>query len=635
LTQLSARKRDDIIFLICLIAIASAVLFSFGAGEKYQYPADGKPGVFKIKNLRIDDELGTRTRVVTESSLPLLRGGEISTGAGSTLYSQYLKFNDTSDSAIGGGKIVYEENEDGTVDGYLRFKKGRDMFEYELNFEEGLSSDISGTTLRNIEGEKLSILGEEFEIVEAVKSGNKIELKLYGGSVLDTLPEMQAKEFYIEGKKYTITPIVIGARGSADVVKFVVNGEVTKTLQEGDAYVLVDGTQLGVKEIVPNEAKETSGGQDTAQFYLGSKILGLTDDDFSDDDYNTGGLKIRGDTIHDGRIRIKADEKDSGDTLVIQTIEYRVKANGKDNGDIYIPSKGNLRRQMKNPEALIADSWNIYYGGLSETRFSDIDFEPRGDNAYRLAFENNREEKYRIKLVDCSTGAFRYGDEDNDFIFMEAQSESAPNIQLNDYFLLNDREDDKSISHIYRYESFDSSNSQIVLEDMSEEGDTRTLTYSNSTAAGVLGRAVLSLDGTSYNIYINSTGAIAVDQNGDGAVSGGKAKIAVSGGGLLDLGSNDTITGDSINITLTTFARNLYDRTADEIISFNITRSGSELDLTVPEQAELSLDNEGDNYKGRTVYGVLFDLKDTTKANTLNIDYPIVQGSAEVAIAGE
>ena len=139
---------------------------------------------------------------------------------------------------------------------------------------------------------------------------------------------------------------------------------------------------------------------------------------------------------------------------------------------------------------------------------------------------------------------------------------------------------------------------------------------------------------------------IVIDQNSDGAIDGGEAKIVLRSGGRLDLGSNNLIGGSSITMTLTTPKRLFAEPTTDEVIDITLTRDGSTLDINVPAQTEVTLyrDKAGTD-KGMSKFGVYF-LRDKRSKDSaqLVVEYPragvfnipaTAQGEAAVAITLE
>ena len=102
--------------------------------------------------LEIIENLGDVRETLTEVDLDMLKGGQIVTDEGSTEYNQYLRFNSTH------GNVTFAEDERDRVGHYLTYIDGTQLFEWELEFEEGLESEINGNDLEDLEDEDIFIL---------------------------------------------------------------------------------------------------------------------------------------------------------------------------------------------------------------------------------------------------------------------------------------------------------------------------------------------------------------------------------------------------------------------------------------------------------------------------------------------
>src|SRR3989344_5397328 len=109
--------------------------------------------------LEIGERIGNVRETLTDAFLDALRSGIVTTDEGTTDYNKYLRFanrsytinpgNNTNVGNIPSGRVVFDEDEDDVVGHYLYFKDSDTMFEYELEFEEGVESAIkfkSGTS---------------------------------------------------------------------------------------------------------------------------------------------------------------------------------------------------------------------------------------------------------------------------------------------------------------------------------------------------------------------------------------------------------------------------------------------------------------------------------------------------------
>jgi len=574
-----------------------------GAGGVLSVSGDAVPISEPNDMLEIRERMGLVRETMTEFDLAGLQGGTIVTDEGATDYNQYLRFSDAvllnDTEFIPGGTVEFQEDEDDVVGDYLKFTDGKDMFEYEIEFEEGVSSSLTTTHLDDLEDEELNILGKVFAIVDTKLSGNALTLDLLGGDVLDTMEEGETRTYTIDGKEYEVNLLIVS--DDLQKLKFVINGEVTDDLSDGDTDVMRDGIEVGIRDVLPNEAQEETGG-DLVEFFLGANKVELSDTNATDDNFDTSGVEVHEEDIEDGRVKIKGVNLSNNDGFEIQTIEYRLKADSP-KGDVFVPPGHGLKEYLDEPEGMLSDVWDIRYEGLTDTGVSIIRVDANGDDSYDLQFTNREGLEYDIPLVDNSRdtfGAFKYGDEDNDLVFHEGLINSSSaglgstngnvtlgdgtplnvtqfavaggpvdfcgnflNIDEKDFFVLTDNpQDETSFTHILTYESIDTVNRQVTFND--EATGQREVTFSTSSLSNscILGTSnTLVVGGNTYRVYIgagNNTRPgnasvgnatlgkfpLAVDQNSDGLVDGDEIVVVVNGGGILDLG-NQTPTNNS------------------------------------------------------------------------------------------
>lgn len=569
-----------------------------GAGGVLSVSGDAVPISEPNDMLEIRERMGLVRETMTEFDLAGLQGGTIVTDEGATDYNQYLRFSDAvlanDTEYIPGGTVTFEEDEDDVVGDYLKFTDGKDMFEYEIEFEEGVSSSLTTTHLDDLEDEELNILGKVFAIVDTKLSGNALTLDLLGGDVLDTMEEGETRTYTIDGKEYEVNLLIVS--DNLEKVKFVINGEVTDDLSDGDTDVMRDGIEIGIRDVLPNEAQEETGG-DLVEFFLGANKVELSDTNATDDNFDTSGVEVHEEDIEDGRVKIKGVNLSNNDGFEIQTIEYRLKADSP-KGDVFVPPGHGLKEYLDEPEGMLSDVWDIRYEGLTDTGVSIIRVDANGDDSYDLQFTNREGLEYDIPFVDNSRdtfATFKYGDEDNDLVFHEGiinasatgvsltnnqvttgdgavvnvtalRTAGGPvdgcdnilNIDEKDFFVLTDNpQDETSFTHILTYESIDTVNRQVTFND--EATGQREVTFSTSSLPNscILGTSnTLVVGGNTYRVYVGTgTGnstlmsnasvgnaslgkfPLAVDQNSDGLVDGDEIVVVVNGGGILDLGN--------------------------------------------------------------------------------------------------
>jgi hypothetical protein len=636
------------------IDIATSLQYALGQPVSGAAQPGGSSGAISVSGdavpfsepndmLEIHERLGRVKSTLTEFDLAGLQGGTIVTDEGSTDYNQYLRFEDSNNKSkgslndtawIASGAVVFEEDEDDVVGDFLKFNDGDLMFEFELEFEEGAETEVdfqTGTSgireLRDLEDEEINMLGKVFSIVDTkITNKGKLTIDMLGGDVLDTLEEGETRTYTIDGKEYEVTLVIV-----SDVLrsaKFSVNGEITDELKDGETDVLRDGTEVGIRDILPNEAEEETGG-DIVEFFLGANKVTLVDNNvLGNTIFNQGGVEVHEEDIEDASVRMVGSFTDSPDnnSFELQSIKYRLKADAP-KGNVYIPPGHGVREFLDEPEGMLSDDWDIRYEGLSDSGVSVVKFDAGADDSYDLLFTNREGLEYRIPFVDNSRSDhnfFKYGDEDDDLIFTEGILNSTTlglpisgaenggtnplnntvvkhyvfngsrnhglfnvtevainisgsimnhtgttraagvdncgnwwNIDEDDYFVLTEhggtsfpQGDETSFTHVLTYESLDSTNKKITLND--EGTGQRELTYTTTSLPNICvkGKATtLVVGGHTYAVYIGNetsgndvgnanTGIapIVVDMNADGKVNGREVWVIINGGGILDLG---------------------------------------------------------------------------------------------------
>lgn len=607
-------------FLAVVVALVIASLFFFGMTS---YATKITQGSFHRILLEVGEYLGNETPTITSANWIGLQDGIVYSEHEKTEYRQFLRFHDASETdPIEGGQVVFRKDEHGRVDDFLRFKSGEDMLEYRVSFANGLQSDVEDNKLPDLEDVRLTLLGQDFFIVETHvdTTAHSISLTLFGGILLDTLSEGQEKSYTVDGKEYTVKVATITDEGRQSQVTAIVNGEQMRPLRKGDVALLQDNMPIGIKNVLPNEATEKAG-QDQVELYLGAQHITLKDSNYADDTFDEGGATAGLVSLPNARVRIKAFGTSS--FFTISTIDYRIEEDAAD-GDLYLPAGGSLREYMNMPQALLSEKWDLRYNGVLDTGVSEVKFDPEGNNAYKLSFVNRKGRDVRVPFIDASD-TFRFGDDDHALVFIEATSSSSPNINVNDYFVLSDGTSDSAETSVLRYESYDSGGKLTFTELGS---GVKSMPFDTAARDGTL-----TVGGSSFSVVVGSNGTLAVDQNNDEVINGGEAVITVQGGGILDFGStNDISASDSVTVTLRTLRKHLDDASSDEIVSIAFNRTGSALDLDVPDQDAIRLSREDDAEQGRTRYGALFTRERNSGADELEIEYPMVQRMAEVVL---
>ena len=377
---------------------------------------------------------------------------------------------------------------------------------------------------------------------------------------------------------------------------------------------------------------------------MGSEgIIDFEDRNYGDSAY-INGVKVNGKQV-DGLLKISGFA--SNNRFVITELRYRPLAATRVSGDVYVSPRQGLRGRLKNPEAMLTQSLEIIYGGVSGSAIQDVGggefvlFAPKGTDKYDLSFHNDLGVAYDIPLVTTS-GGFKYGSRTKNLIFYEGNNNADFNINRGDYFVVNNKNDIHGVTNIIEYNGFDYASSTAYFMDVGTT-ESKSLPFDSSTGLGYL-----TMSGNTYLFYVSSAAnhPVVVDQNSDGVIDGGEAKIVLRGGGRLDLGSDNLIGGSSTTLSLTTPKRLFAEPSSDEVVSFDIVKSGSNLDISVPSQDTIAMQHDKSGFdKGLTRFGVYFlrDGRSKTSAQ-LVVEYPrssvfsvpsVAQGQGAIAITLE
>src|SRR3989338_10680824 len=96
-----------------------------------------------------------------------------------------------------------------------------------------------------------------------------------GGAGKDTMIEKQTKTYTIGGKDYEVTLSFV----DADEAQFIINGQTSRKMKDGDTDKLADGTTVGVTDVL---YQDYAAGIHRATFFLGANKLELKDTNVKD-----------------------------------------------------------------------------------------------------------------------------------------------------------------------------------------------------------------------------------------------------------------------------------------------------------------------------------------------------------------
>ncbi|MBS3128965.1 hypothetical protein J4410_07530 [Candidatus Woesearchaeota archaeon] len=622
---------------------------------------------FSIEDLELEEYIGDEQETVTESDFPeLLSSGTISNSKGDTDYEQYLRF-ETADGLVKGVRFVYDvyDEQQGL---YLLGEKDEILFEWEIDFDRYLASDIENTILEDILDEEFNVLGTDMVITQAKVTGNDLELSLLSKEQELYLLEGHPQNIVIDGESYTITAQSI-LDGSSEVI-LAIDGETSDTLGVGERDKIGD-LYIAVAEILLNEAQEgsrdtaTTSSFDTSQFqsmsesqiraYLAQsttlrgedvakvqmgKILLEFKDTYTDNIFSNT-AKINGNTLDDASVKMIGNKE--GNEFRLDKILYHLKIDPAEGNDLYAKEGEGVREHLEEPESMLSTMWDIVFEESEERETSEVHFEPSNDELYTLKFLNTDGDTCEVPLLDNSNDSglgFTLGDDDNKLYFVECATGTSC-IERESYLFLTDDRDHTGLTTVLEYKSYSDTSKKVTFKNLCTDQ-----TFEESYT-GSLGNASgdITLGGQDFRFSIGANGTLAVDQNKDGNIESlDKAVIVTQGGLLIDLGSTNTPLpsidqGFTVNLSI---EEELFDESGpfdfggDESVTFSfIRKSSNKVDLLIQDQSHLKLQSgeEPDVNKGMSPYGVLYTYTDESgEAGELVLEVPETQVRETVSI---
>ena len=193
--------------------------------------------------LELRENVGNVRETVTETELDGLKGGIVTTNEGTTEFNQYLRFsrlNSTGQESLVSPQVNFTKN-DGPSDDvgdWLFVAEGSNanqaFFEYELEFEDGLESDVVSKKLDDLEDEEIIMLGTTYTFVDTNidTALDDITVELLGGAIYDILEEGEEKTYTLNGKEYKVEVMIV--EDTTPTVTFNINGEVTDQHVDGE-----------------------------------------------------------------------------------------------------------------------------------------------------------------------------------------------------------------------------------------------------------------------------------------------------------------------------------------------------------------------------------------------------------------
>ncbi len=246
----------------------SATTVAADSGTETEVTVEGE--AYKVERstnrLNLGEDIADVATKIDDGDLPTVLADGVYTNDESNDYDyeQTIDLTSATFTAISDKDL---NDEDPTIG--VQYEKTAGVLVYDLTFTTDAESDVDDGNLDDFEDTTIDILGNTYDIVESTnQSGGYFELM--GGAVKDTLEQGETKTYTVSGSEYEVTVTYIGGLTTSEV-KFQVNDEVTDSMVEGDTYKMADGTQLGVREILEEEAGEVTA--DMVEFYIGAEKL--------------------------------------------------------------------------------------------------------------------------------------------------------------------------------------------------------------------------------------------------------------------------------------------------------------------------------------------------------------------------
>ncbi len=362
---------SDIMGLVDAVAaisvIETGVTVSGGSGVDLE--GDSWKAETSSKVLELGETLSDIQSTITEDELNALADGTF-TAKNDADYEQEMRFS-------GNVVLAYEEDTDNdVVDTFLTLENNDEILNYTLTFTTSAESDVDGDELEDMEDQTLRILGVDYTMTKTTYSNDAIELTLMGGALLDTLEQGQIKTYTLDGKDYEVEVTYIGGISISEV-KFKINGETTDAMEEGDTYSLADDTDIGVREILEEEAGEVTA--DMVEFYLGADKIVLADPNITTTG-TPGDMDVGEETMDEVEVEI-VGSVDAGGDFLFESIKLVYTADD----DYWFGPGEKLSEKVEEPEAML--NWDIAYEGMSSASSESIDIVPAGDEEAELKIE--------------------------------------------------------------------------------------------------------------------------------------------------------------------------------------------------------------------------------------------------------
>ncbi len=440
--------------------------------------------VFKISasgdDLNLFEEFRDVVTVVDKDDLDALKSGSVTNNKGTYSYDQYLTLGNSTvwmevsdeSGVVEDPKVHFKARED--VDSATKADE-TELFVYKVSFPTAMKSDIdSSRDLDDFDDKKITMLGKEYTFTDTdFSTAGRVTLDLMGGAVTDTLEEGESKTYTIDGVTYELRVDAITDTAPYKV-KFTINSEVTDALEEGQTYTLADKSQIGIKEILPNEAGDVTG--DTVSFYLGAQKIELQDTNISAVTTGyTGKLTIGSNLISSAFVDISGSN--TSDEVSLSTIEISWQLDD----NYYVPAGDKLTQHLDDQDDLdFASAFNIdvEFAGLGGQGEMDVvELKPSGSSNLKLTMTNKAGNTINEEVFYTDGSVIYVGKATDKQIKLEEGSF----VNKSEYFIV----EASKYSHLMQLKKVDTTNYEIEIKDIGS-GDTDTISYDSSALTATL-----------------------------------------------------------------------------------------------------------------------------------------------------
>ncbi|MFH1408275.1 MAG: hypothetical protein ABIH34_00035 [Nanoarchaeota archaeon] len=363
---------------------------SSGGADEIVVQGDSKKIERSTNKLELSESLrDTGITSLTSSDLEALKDSTFTNEFGTSTVVQTITLPEATS-----GKVWYttdpnDETADDIPAPQVKFNSNEMAYKYVTQFTPALKSDHntgSSGYLEDIRDKKVTLLGKEFTIQKADHTAaNNIKLTLMGGARTITMEEGERRVVTLGDKEYDITADYIGST----TARFIVNSETTNALAESETHRLNDGTDLGVKTLLPQNLAEQGNG-DKVEFYIGADKVEIEDANTS-----TSGvlatIKVNGKSLDNVKANI-ISTSDAGIAHGADVTISSLEVNYTPDTNLFVGEGETLSQAAESEEdasgQMFLNGFDFEFGGLQIGNTETISFDPAGSNAYRVKFKN-------------------------------------------------------------------------------------------------------------------------------------------------------------------------------------------------------------------------------------------------------